>query len=66
MPQSTVTKRFRNPQALSGTLTALGTLQPRALGILNRLVSLASTSNYYLLHKSNSIVFCKIDLQTEI
>ena len=33
------TKRFSNPQALSSALTALGTLQPRAFGLLNRLVT---------------------------
>ena len=43
-----VTKRLRNPRALSSALAALGTLQPRALGFLNRLVTLVSASNFYL------------------
>ena len=42
------TKRFSNPQALSSALAALGTLQPRAFGLLNRLVPLVLASNYYL------------------
>ena len=47
----TVTKettRFSNPQVLSSTLAALGTLQPLAFGLLNRLVPLVLVSNYYL------------------
>ena len=57
------TKRFSNPQALSSALAALGTLQPRAFGLLNRLVPLVLASNYYIelhvikmMHKSN--VYC--------
>ena len=42
------TKQFSNPQALSSTLAALGTLQPRAFGLLNRLVTLVLASNYYI------------------
>ena len=42
------TKRFSNPQALSSALAALGTLQPRAFGLLNRLVPLVLASNYYV------------------
>ena len=42
------TKRFSNPQALSSALAALGTLQPRAFGLLNRLDPLVLASNYYL------------------
>ena len=42
------TKQFSNPQALSSTLTMLGTLQPRAFGLLNRLVPLVLASNYYI------------------
>ena len=42
------TKRFSNPHALSSALAALGTLQPRAFGLLNRLVPLVLASNYYL------------------
>ena len=43
-----VTKQLRNPQALSSTLTALGMLQPRALGFLNRLVTLVLATNFYI------------------
>ena len=41
-------KLFRNPQALSSALTALGTLQPRAFVFLNNLDPLDSVSNYYI------------------
>ena len=34
--------RFRNPWALSSALAALGTLQPKALGFLNRVDPLVS------------------------
>ena len=40
------TKQFSKPQALSSTLTVLGTLQPWAFGLPNRLVPLALVSNY--------------------
>ena len=43
-----VTKRVKNPRALSSALAALGTLQPRALGFLNSLVTLVLASNFYL------------------
>ena len=46
------TKRFSNPQALSSALAALGTLQPRAFGLLNRLVPLVLASNYYIVYKA--------------
>ena len=39
---------FRDPQALSSALAALGMLQPRAFGSLNRVDPLDSVSNYYL------------------
>ena len=42
------TKQFSNPQALSSALAALGTLQPQAFGLLNRLVPLFLASNYYI------------------
>ena len=42
------TKQFSNPQALSSALAVLGTLQPQAFGLLNRLVPLVLASNYYL------------------
>ena len=40
--------RFRIPLALSSVLAALGTLQLRAVGILNRVDPLVSASNLYL------------------
>ena len=39
---------FRDPQARSSALAALGSLQPRAFGSLNRVDPLDSVSNYYL------------------
>ena len=39
---------FRDPRARSSALAALGTLQPRALGSLNRVDPLDSVSNYYV------------------
>ena len=44
---------FRNPQALSSALTALGTLQPRAFGFLNIVDPLVSVSNYLLFKASH-------------
>ena len=38
---------FRDPQALSSALAALGMLQPRAFGSLNRVETLDSASNYH-------------------
>ena len=43
-----VSTLFRDPQALSSDLAALGTLQPRAFGSLNRVETLDSASNYYI------------------
>ena len=43
-----VSMLIRYPQALSSTLTLLGTLQPRAFRSLNRVETLDSTSNCYL------------------
>ena len=43
-----VSTLFRDPQAQSSALAALGTLQPRAFGSLNRVETLDSVSNYYL------------------
>ena len=40
---------FRNPQALSSALAALGTLQPRAFRFLNTVDPLVSVSNYYIM-----------------
>ena len=40
--------RFRIPLALSSVLAVLGTLQLRAVGILNRVDPLVSPSNYYI------------------
>ena len=53
MPRPMGTKRFSNPQALSSTLAALGMLQPRAIGLLNRLVPLVLASNYYIFAVNN-------------
>ena len=39
---------FRDPQALSSALAALGMLQPRAFGSLNRVDLLDLVSNYYV------------------
>ena len=39
---------FRDPQARSSALAALGTPQPRAFGSLNRVDPLDSVSNYNL------------------
>ena len=39
---------FRDPQGLSSTLAALGTLQPRVFGSLNRVETLDLASNYYV------------------
>ena len=49
-------KLFRNPQALSSALAALGTLQPRPFGSLNRVETLDSISNYYIVHVFDGIV----------
>ena len=43
-----VSTLLRDPQARSSALAALGTLQPRAFGSLNRVETLDSASNYYL------------------
>ena len=43
-----VSTLFRDPQARSSALAALGTLQPQAFGSLNRVETLDSASNYYL------------------
>ena len=44
--------RFRIPPALSSVLAALGTLQLRAVGFLNRVDPLVSSSNYYIVNSS--------------
>ena len=43
-----VSTLFRDPQTRSSALAALGTPQPRAFGSPNRVETLDSTSNYYL------------------
>ena len=43
-----VSTLFRDPQARSSALAALGTLQPQAFGSLNRVETLDSSSNYYV------------------
>ena len=56
--------RFRNPPALSSVLAALGTLQLRAVGFLNRVDPLVSASNYYLLKMKplNSLVLISLSV----
>ena len=44
--------RFRILPALSSVLAALGTLQLRAVGILNRVDPLVSASNLYLVESA--------------
>ena len=46
-----VSTLFRDPQARSSALAALGTLQLRAFGALNRVETLDSVSNYYLVSR---------------
>ena len=46
---------FRDPQARSSALAAYGTLQPRALGSLNRVDPLDSVSNYYIISRSANV-----------
>ena len=54
-----VSMLFRDPQARSSALAALGTLQPRAFGSLNRVETLDSASNYYLdMYYSSVIKTC--------
>ena len=64
MPRPTVTKRLRNPRALSSALTSLETLQPRALGSLNRLVTLVSASNLYLVNSFIASLACFLTFYT--
>ena len=48
---------FRDPQALSSALAALGTLQPRAFGSLNRIDPLNSLSTYYYsVYKARKVI----------
>ena len=44
-----VSTLFRDPQARSSALAALGTPQPQAFGSLNCVETLDSASNYYLI-----------------
>ncbi len=53
-------KLFRDHQALSSALAALGSPQPRAFGSLNNLEPLVSMSNYYL----ETPTRCLSDLET--
>ena len=48
-----VSTLFRDPQARSSALAALGTPQPRAFRSLNRVETLDSASNYYLEYSCN-------------
>ena len=43
-----VSTLFRDPQARSSALAALGTLQPQPFGSLNRVETLDLISNYYI------------------
>ena len=61
-----VTKRLRNPRALSSTLAVLGMLQPRALGFLNHLVTLVSASNFYLYNILQNIVVQYYSIETNL
>ena len=49
-----VSMLFRDPQARSSALAALGTLQPRTFESLNRVETLDSVSNYYLYTLANT------------
>ena len=51
---------FRDPQARSSALAALGTLQLRALGSLNRVDPLDSVSNYYIEYVKCECIDCKL------
>ena len=55
------TMQFRNPQARSSALTTLRTLQPRALGFLNRVVPLVSVSNSYVVATVKQTVATSFD-----
>ena len=57
-------KAFRNPRTLSSALTALGTLQPRALGFLNTIDPLDTVSNRYV-KPLNSLTPTTPDLSTQ-
>ena len=48
--------RFRIPPALSSVLAALGTLQLRAVGILNRVDPLVSASNLYVVPYVHALI----------
>ena len=50
-----VSTLFRDPQAQSSALAALGTPQSRAFGSLNRVETLDSASNYYVLFGTNYV-----------
>ena len=51
-----VSTLFRDPQARSSALAALGTPQPRAFGSLNRVETLDSASNYYVVPRVSAHV----------
>ena len=57
-----VSTLFRDPQALSSDLASLGTLQPRAFGSLNRVETLDSASNYYLVGIHSCSTLCSVML----
>ena len=60
-----VSTLFRDPQARSSALAALGTPQPRAFGSLNRVETLDSASNYYVGAKCTSITNCSFTRQVQ-
>ena len=57
-----VSTLFRDPQAQSSALAALGMLLPRAFGSLNRVETLDSASNYYL-RLYAMLIDCSLHLQ---
>ena len=59
-----VSTLFRDPQARSSTLAALGTLQPQAFGSLNRVETLDLASNYYLEYTCNK--YCDLIGHSEV
>ena len=54
--------RFRIPPALSSVLAALGTLQLRAVGILNHVDPLVSSSNYYIVPQAYKFIHGRVFL----
>ena len=59
-----VSMLFRDPQAQSSTLAALGTLQPWSFGSLNRVETLDSVSNYYIV--APTLTPERMDVEVEV